>query len=243
MRFSLRFDIHAADNLRARKVHTQVQVIGRAIDVGIGFLTLASILMLFAEVRHASARCLLASAGIVGIIAGVAAQETARQCAGGDSDRARPTGARRGCRHRRGRVGPGRGDHAHLRRRAYLGRPAANPAARLLHREAVPELDAGIFGAPRQCLRLGRLYSFPVEAGREALKAIIESSPRWDKRFWNLQVTDTDEKAMQLRVLATAANASDAFDLRCEVRERFIAYIQKNHPQSLPRLRAEITQR
>jgi hypothetical protein len=48
-------------------------------------------------------------------------------------------------------------------------------------------------------------YSFPVEAGRETLKAIIESSPRWDKRFWNLQVTDADEKAMQLRVLATAA--------------------------------------
>jgi hypothetical protein len=48
---------------------------------------------------------------------------------------------------------------------------------------------------------------------------------------------------MQLRVLTTAANASDSFDLRCEVRERFIAYVQKDHPESLPRLRAEITQR
>jgi hypothetical protein len=43
---------------------------------------------------------------------------------------------------------------------------------------------------------------------------------------------------MQLRVLATAADASQAFDLRCEIREKLIAHIQKDHPQSLPRVRA-----
>ena len=65
--------LNAADNLRARKVYTQVQVIGRVIDAVIGLFALASVLMLFSEVRHVGTS-LLASAGIVGIIAGVAAQ-------------------------------------------------------------------------------------------------------------------------------------------------------------------------
>jgi len=79
-----------------------------------------------------------------------------------------------------------------------------------------------------------------VEQGRQALKGIIEASPLWDKRFWNLQVSDATERTMQLRVLATAADSSKAWDLRCEIREKFIAYIQDKHPQSLPKLRAQM---
>jgi hypothetical protein len=83
-------------------------------------------------------------------------------------------------------------------------------------------------------------YTFPVEEARSALKAIVENHPLWDKRFWSLQVTDCDERAMQLRVLATAADSGRAWDLRCSIREQFIAFIQKHYPQCLPRLRAEI---
>jgi len=82
-------------------------------------------------------------------------------------------------------------------------------------------------------------YTFPVEEGRKALKAIIEASPLWDRRFWNLQVSDATEKTMQLRVLATSSDSSRSWDLRCEIREKFIAYIQLNHPGGLPRFRAE----
>jgi hypothetical protein len=71
-----------------------------------------------------------------------------------------------------------------------------------------------------------------------ALKEIIENHPLWDKRFWNLQVTDASEKTMQLHVLATASDSSKSWDFRCDIREKFIAYIQKNHPQSLPQIRA-----
>ena len=84
-------------------------------------------------------------------------------------------------------------------------------------------------------------YSFPVEEGRKALKEIIESHPKWDRRFWNLQVVEADEKAMQLRILVTAADSSIAWDLRCDVREKFIAFIQQHHPESLPRVRAHLT--
>jgi small-conductance mechanosensitive channel len=86
-------------------------------------------------------------------------------------------------------------------------------------------------------------YTFPVEEARKALKPIVENNPLWDKRFWNLQVSDTSEKTMQLRVLATSADSSKSWDLRCKIREDFIAYIQQNHPQSLPRTRAELDQR
>ena len=82
-------------------------------------------------------------------------------------------------------------------------------------------------------------YSFPVEEGRKALKQIIEASPAWDKRFWNLQVTDANEQTMQLRILATSENSSVLWNLRCEIREKFIAYIQARHPQTLPRLRVQ----
>lgn len=81
-------------------------------------------------------------------------------------------------------------------------------------------------------------YSLPLDETRLALKEIIESNPLWDQRFWNLQVTDASEKTMQLRVLATSADSSKSWDLRCAIREKLIAYIQKNHPQSLPQLRA-----
>jgi hypothetical protein len=80
----------------------------------------------------------------------------------------------------------------------------------------------------------------PLDEIRKALKEIIEPNPLWDKRFWNLQVTDATEKTMQIRVLATSADSSKGWDLRCDIREKLIAYIQKNHPQSLPQIRAEI---
>jgi hypothetical protein len=83
-------------------------------------------------------------------------------------------------------------------------------------------------------------YSFPVDDGRQALKDIIEGSPLWDRRYWNLQVSDATDKTMQLRVLATSSDSSQSWDLRCEIREKFIAYIQRRHPASLPRTRAEV---
>jgi small-conductance mechanosensitive channel len=84
-------------------------------------------------------------------------------------------------------------------------------------------------------------YSFRVEEARNALKDIIENSPLWDRRFWNLQVSDASEKTLQLRVLATSADSSKSWDLRCEIREKFMDFIQRQHPESLPKLRAELT--
>jgi small-conductance mechanosensitive channel len=82
-------------------------------------------------------------------------------------------------------------------------------------------------------------YMLPLEEVRKATQEIVQASAIWDKRFWNLQVTDTTERTMQIRVLATAADSGKAWDLRCEIREKLIGFIQRNHPDRLPRIRAE----
>ncbi|HWI36807.1 MAG TPA: mechanosensitive ion channel domain-containing protein, partial [Burkholderiales bacterium] len=83
-------------------------------------------------------------------------------------------------------------------------------------------------------------YGLPLEPLREELARVCRGAPEWDGRLALIQVTDTNERAMQLRVLVSAADASKAWDLRCRVREALIAYLQRQWPQFLPRLRAEV---
>ena len=82
-------------------------------------------------------------------------------------------------------------------------------------------------------------YRLPLEPLRQALRQACESSRDWDGRTCLLQVTEAGERAMQLRALVTAANAPQAWDLRCHVRERLIDFVQREYPQYLPRLRLE----
>lgn len=82
-------------------------------------------------------------------------------------------------------------------------------------------------------------YKVPVDEVREELKRIVEGTDLWDGNVVGLQVTDTSERTMTLRALVSAKNASEAWDLRCLVRERLIDYLQRNHPESLPRIRLE----
>jgi small-conductance mechanosensitive channel len=232
-----RFDITAADNLRARKVYTQVRVISKVLDVMIGVFAVASVLMLFAEVRHIGAS-LLASAGIVGIIAGIAAQKTVSNVlAGFQIALAQPM--------RQDDVVIVEGEWGRVEEitltyvvvHLWDDRRLVLPLSYFIEKpfQNWTRASARLLGSVFVWVD----YSFPVEQARMALKAIIEASPLWDKRFWNLQVTDASDRSMQLRILATAADSSAAFDLRCEIREKFIAYIQHHHPQTLPQLRAQ----
>jgi len=80
-------------------------------------------------------------------------------------------------------------------------------------------------------------YSMPVEPLRQELHRILDASPLWDRKVCSLQVTDLSEKTMQIRALMSASNASKQFDLRCEVREKLVAFVQENYSSSFPRLR------
>jgi small-conductance mechanosensitive channel len=230
-----RYNLAAPDNLRARTVHTQVRVIGRVIDVVIGVLTVASVLMLFTEVRQVGAS-LLASAGLVGIVAGIAAQKTiGNLLAGFQIALAQPM--------REDDVVVVEGEWGRIEEitltyvviHIWDDRRLVVPLSYFIEKPFAnwTRTSAQILGQ----VIIWVDYGFPVEEGRGVLKSIIEASPRWDRRFWNLQVTDTSERTMQLRVLATSADSSTNFDLRCEIREKFIASIQQRWPQALPRLR------
>lgn len=83
-------------------------------------------------------------------------------------------------------------------------------------------------------------YTAPMEELRAELRRICESSKLWKGDVCALQVTDATEHTIQLRALMDARNSSDAWDLRCLVREKLIEFLQKNFPQSLPRWRGEM---
>jgi hypothetical protein len=68
---------------------------------------------------------------------------------------------------------------------------------------------------------------------------IVQSSKLWDGQVAKLQVTDSKESSIELRALASARSPGDAFDLRCDIREQLIAFLQKEYPTALPRARAE----
>lgn len=82
-------------------------------------------------------------------------------------------------------------------------------------------------------------YSVPVDVIRAKVKEIVEASPHWDGNIAGVQVTDFRESTMELRILVTARTAGKAFDLRCEVREKLIAFLQAEHPTVLPRVRMQ----
>ena len=83
-------------------------------------------------------------------------------------------------------------------------------------------------------------YTLPIEALRHELTRVLEASSHWDGRVNVVQVTDAKERTLEVRVLVSARDASAAWDLRCEVREKLVAFVQRAYPESLPRTRASL---
>jgi small-conductance mechanosensitive channel len=86
-------------------------------------------------------------------------------------------------------------------------------------------------------------YSVPVDALRDELTRILRASPLWDGNVNVLQVTGAKEHTLEVRALASAADASKAWDLRCDVREKLVRFVQERYPDSLPKLRASFERR
>jgi len=81
-----------------------------------------------------------------------------------------------------------------------------------------------------------------MDAMRDQLTALAKASPKWDGKTIALQVTDLTERTMQVRCLVSARDAGSVFDLRCEVREKMIAFLRENHPDALPRNRMTVAE-
>jgi small-conductance mechanosensitive channel len=232
------YDIKAADNLQARKRYTQVHVISKTLYFLISLFALASVLMLFKEVQRFGTS-ILASAGVVGIIFGFAAQKTiANLFAGFQLAMTQPI--------RLDDVVIVEGEWGRIEEitltyvvvHIWDDRRLVVPLSHFIEKpfQNWTRISADLLGSVFAWVD----YSLPLADVRAALKEIIETDPLWDKRFWNLQVTDTSERAMQIRVLATSADSSKAWDLRCNIREKLVAYLQRHHPQCLPKLRADL---
>jgi small-conductance mechanosensitive channel len=233
-----RYDITAADNLTARKVYTQVHVISKTLYVVIGIFMVASGLMLFEEVRRFGTS-ILASAGVVGVIVGFAAQRTIANLFAG---------------FQLAMTQPIRVDDVVIVENEWGRIEEITLTYVVVHiwddRRLIVPLSYFIEKPFQNWTRtsaqlLGSVfvwadYTMPISTLREEVQRIVEGCKDWDRRFWNLQVTDTTDRAMQLRVLATAADSSKAWDLRCEIREKLLTLLQNQHRQSLPRVRAEL---
>lgn len=232
------YDIKASDNLRARKVYTQVHVISKTLYVLIILFSIASVLMLFAQVRHLGAS-ILASAGVVGVILGFAAQKMiANLFAGFQLAMTQPI--------RLDDVVIVEGEWGRVEEisltyviiHIWDDRRLVVPLSYFIEKpfQNWTRTSADLLGS----VFVWADYTLPLDKIRAALKEIIETHPLWDKRFWNLQVTDATERTMQIRVLATSADSSKSWDLRCDIREKLIAHIQENYPQCLPQFRANM---
>ncbi|HET7624734.1 MAG TPA: mechanosensitive ion channel domain-containing protein [Verrucomicrobiae bacterium] len=235
-----KFDISASDNLRARQVFTQVTVLKKTIYFIIGIFTIASVLMLFQQVRQLGTS-ILASAGVVGIIFGFAAQKTiANLFAGFQIAMTQPI-----------RIDDvvivenewGRIEEITLTFvvvRIWDLRRLVLPISYFIDQpfQNWTRVSADILGTVFFYVD----YTIPVEPLRAELKRILEQSKNWDKKVNVLQVTDVKDNTVELRILVSATDAGRAFDLRCEVREKMLTFIQKNFPESLPKVRAVLAE-
>ncbi|WP_431111624.1 mechanosensitive ion channel family protein [Variovorax paradoxus] len=226
-----------ADNLQARRVLTQTRVLARTAMTMVLVAGGAMMLMTFPDARQVGAS-LLASAGVIGIVAGLAAKPVfSNLIAGLQIALAQPIRIDDVLvvEGEWGRVEEITGTFVVVKiwddRRLilplsyFIEKPFQNWT-----RSSSQLLGAVFFYAD---------YGMPLPPLREEVERIVKSAPEWDGRFFNLQVTDTTERTMQIRVLCTAGNSSLAFDLRCKVREGLIDFMQREYPQFLPRMRIE----
>ena len=85
-------------------------------------------------------------------------------------------------------------------------------------------------------------YTVSFEEMRKELDRILETTQLWDKKVKVLQVTDAKERTVESRILVSAKNSPTAWDLRVYVREKMIEFLQKNYPESLPKMRITLDQ-
>lgn len=235
-----RFEVNVKDNLRARKVHTQFRVLKRIAIITVSLIALALMLMTFPKVRQLGTT-ILASAGIIGIVVGMAAQRTiAAFIAGLQIAFTQPI-----------RVDDvvivenewGRIEEITLTYvvvRIWDLRRLIVPVTYFIEKpfQNWTRVTADILGT----VFLYVDYTVPIDSVREELARVLKESPSWDGKVCVLQVTNTTERSVELRALMSAEDASAAWTLRCEVREKLLEFIRTKYPQALPKLRAELHQ-
>lgn len=235
-----REDIRTRDNLQARKIYTQMQILKRVLTAVISILALAVLLMHYEEFRRLGTS-ILASAGLAGLIIGFAAQHTlGNLLAGIQLAITQPI--------RLDDVVIVEGEWGNVEEitltyvvvRIWDLRRLILPISYFISKpfENWTRVSADLLGT----VFIYADYTLPVDDLRNALHGILGESKYWDRKVDCIHVTGANDHTLEIRALMSAADSSKAWELRCEVREKLIAYIRDTHPQCLPRVRAEMQQ-
>lgn len=236
-----RFDVLADDNLLARKHYTQVRILQRAAETLIVIVTVGAALMTFEAVRQYGVS-LFASAGVAGVVVALAARPVfANLIAGVQIAMTQPI------RVYDAVVVEGEWGWIEEITSAFVviklwdWRRLVVPLSYFIEKpfQNWTRENASIIGS----VFVHADYTIPVERVRRKLSEIAKASPLWDGQVVNLQVTDATEGTVELRALVSARTSPSAWDLRCEVREKLIAFLQEELPETLPRVRASIADR
>ncbi|APW40199.1 mechanosensitive ion channel protein MscS [Rhodoferax koreense] len=234
-----RYPVTVEDNLNARRIQTQTQLLARTAMFIVLLAGLALMLMTFPGARQFGAS-LLASAGVVGLVAGIAARPVfSNLIAGLQIALAQPIRLDDVLivQGEWGRVEEITGTYVVLaiwdQRRLIIPLQwfIENPFQNWTRKSA--EIIGTVF--------MWVDYRMPLAPLREAALAACQASRHWDGRLCLLQVVEAGERAMQLRWLVTSASSGQSWDLRCEVREAMVDFVQREYPQYLPQLRAEVS--
>lgn len=232
---TIHYDITKSDNLKERKVRTQIHFIRKVLILIIVLLTIAAVLLSFESLRKLGAG-LLTGVGVGGIIIGFAAQKSLGNLLAGfqialtQSIRIDDVLVVEG---EWGRVEDITLTYVVLK--IWDERRLILPITYFIEKpfQNWTRIGSAITGT----VFIHMDYSLPLEPLRKEFIKLLENNPLWDGRIKAMQVTDAKEHSMEIRALMSARNSSDAFDLRCHIREKLIAFIQETYPQSLPQYR------
>ncbi len=236
---TFRHAVDIADNLSARRLRTQVEVLRQIVVFVIIVVALAIILMTFPSIRHLG-ESLFASAGLAALLAGLAARSTfSNLLAGVQIAFTQPI--------RLDDVVIVEGEWGWVEeiRTTYVVvriwdlRRLVVPLSYFIEKpfQNWTRNTADLLGT----VFLYTDYTVPIEEVRQEFHRILQSSKLWDGKVWGLQMTNASENTVELRALMSAPNGPVAFDLRCLVREKLVEFMQERYPDSLPKTRAELT--
>jgi small-conductance mechanosensitive channel len=236
--YLMRFGQDVTDDLLARKHLTQVRVLTRTVDTVLVVATIGGALMTFDAVRHYGVS-LFASAGVAGIIAGLAARPLLSNLfAGVQIAVSQPIRINDSVQveNEFGRVEEITSTYVVIR--LWDRRTLIVPLAYFIEKPFLnwTRESSSLLGA----VTLHVDYTTPVERLREKAVEIVKASPLWDGQQVKLQVVEARETTLELRVIVSARSAGDAFDLRCELREKLIDFLHHELPSALPRMRRDI---
>ena len=227
-----------ADNLAARRLQTQARVLTRAVISIITLIGVAMALMTFPNVRHIGTS-ILASAGLAGIVAGLAARPLLGNLIAGLQI---------------GMTQPIRIDDVVIVQGEYGTIEEITGTYVVVkiwdQRRMIVPLEWWTQNPFQNWTRassdiMGTVFlwvdfGMPIDPLRAELERLCKGSPLWDGKVCGLQVTDSDQRAVQLRCLMSSSNSGANFDLRCMVREKLLSFIQERYPDHLPHVRADL---